>query len=174
MLTCDSQHNTRLSPITIRNSVEVEHHADDEVPSIKHPVRKPDTVVGLNVTVSIERYIKEMPYLKHTPFSKDNGIVYPFFVSEAKPGDQNSGFRSIDEQTALPIHTSLMLQKRLCEASKVEILPLVWYMAYKGNLCALSVAILQEDEIVCPNPSLRYECTDAESRSTYTPSGRAH
>lgn len=86
--------------------------------------------------------------LKHTPFPATNDLVYPFLISEAKPGVRNPGFESIDAQTAFPIRSCLMLQKRLREASNVELNPLLWYMPYQGDIWRLSACVMHEDEVV--------------------------
>lgn len=137
-----------------RSSTKVEHDPNDEIRGYSLPTRMPDRVFGLNVTRQTRRRLQAVPRLRHTPFSESSDIMYPFFISEAKQGGQNPGFRSIDLQTAFPIRSCLMLQKRLRELSSNKLDPLVWYVPYIGDRWMLSACILHEDEVVSREESL--------------------
>lgn len=76
---------------------------------------------------------RKMPELHHSPSEGRQTVIYPFLVVEAKSRSHITGFESIDAQTAFLLRTCLMVQRKLQEASKVELKHLMWFMPYYGS-----------------------------------------
>ncbi|KAK5326128.1 hypothetical protein LTR70_002128 [Exophiala xenobiotica] len=106
------------------------------------PKLEPDRVFGINRIGAVEEYTKALPLVRHSPFRSAPHILYPFLVIEAKSGPGAAECSDVDQQTAFPLRTCLMLQEKLRLKH-----PLVWYMQYKGNEWRLAACVLQDDEM---------------------------
>jgi len=134
----------------------VEADPTDDLGNYNIPNFKPDRVVGINRTRSLEQFCGALPHLRHSPFRDAAHILYPFLVVESKPGGQTAGFDEIEIQTAFPLRNCIMLQHQLQQASAVALSPLVWFMAYQADEWRLSACIWKENKMVsCIWNSLR-------------------
>lgn len=107
------------------------------------PKLEPDRVFGINRIGAVEEYTKVLPLVRHSPFRSAPHILYPFLVIEAKSGPGAAECSDVDQQTAFPLRTCLMLQEKLRLKH-----PPVWYMQYKGNEWRLAACVLQNDQMV--------------------------
>lgn len=77
--------------------------------------------------------------------STGDPLLYPFLVIEAKSGQAQKDWHSINMQTAFPIRAFLQIQARLQHAAdpRGSFGPLVWFFSYKGEDWRLSMAFMQ-------------------------------
>lgn len=93
-------------------------------------------ITDSNNTKRVEEVISSNPY----PTS-DKPLLFPFLVAEAKQEKTLDTVSDIEKKSAFAIRTSLKKQKQLFElvkehlpaSSREPILPLVWFIAWKGD-----------------------------------------
>lgn len=142
------------------------HFEKDLAKQLRKELQKPDAIYGLRRTRDIENLLydsrKRMldedddPRQLHEllePSPSDNAIsptgdplLYPFLVIEAKSGQAQKDWHSINMQTAFPIRAFLQIQARLQHTAdpRGSFGPLVWFFSYKGEDWRLSMAFMQE------------------------------
>jgi hypothetical protein len=123
---------------------EVSHEPEDNLTK-KGISMKPDRVFGLSRTKRLQESIEEcvMVNLVHDPVKEDN-MVYPFLVLEAKREKKPPGFRSVEAQTAFCIRRFLRIQEDLRTSCQSDFDPLVWFFAYQGDEWRLYAAVIQD------------------------------
>ena len=149
----DSDEDGGLSIFDTLCGHEVLHDPQDQLENVSIPMR-PDRVAGLSTTNSLGRYTALCPpTIRHTPF-KDGKLLYPFLVIEAKPEKDNAGFESVEAQTAFPVRRFLKLQENLRISRGVDLDPLVWFFAFRGEEWRLYAGTFQNSTVVRLSPSL--------------------
>ncbi|THC88297.1 hypothetical protein EYZ11_012260 [Aspergillus tanneri] len=118
---------------------------DPSVPS-EIGVKKPDTVIGLRRCARIKDLLRKHESLPYSPYQEDRGILFPFLVLEAKSEIGGPGFHAVETQTAFPIRTLINLQKTLSERTGIERDPLVWFLAYQGDVWKVYGCIPESQE----------------------------
>jgi hypothetical protein len=123
------------------------HDPADNLAKRGLPLQRPDRVFGLAMTKSFGIYTAGAPNLRHSPFAAGS-VLYPFLIIEAKSEKGGQGFESIETQSAFPLRTFLKLQDDLRQSSRVELDPLVWFLAYQGDEWRVSAGIIEESKFV--------------------------
>lgn len=117
----------------------------------------PDRVIGLHMTDGYKKQVGQYPrYLDHCPVLETK-IIHPFLVIEAKREFQAPGFRGIEAQTAFVLRRLLNSQVSVRIQSRVNLSPLIWFFAFRGDIWRLYVGILQEDEVLRMPRSTNHE-----------------
>jgi hypothetical protein len=155
----DSHDNGGRSIFDNRCGEVVTHHPKDKLDGLSIS-RSPDQVIGLLPTASLKPYISGVASkMLRGPF-KDEKLLYPFLVIEAKR-ENGPGFRSVENQTAFPLRRLLKLQDDLQIASGWKFNPLVWFFAYQGEEWRLYAGIIRDSVVVsqrCSIVSLHLFC----------------
>jgi hypothetical protein len=86
-------------------------------------------------------------YLEHCPVVGKR-LIHPFLVVEAKQEFQAPGFRFIEVQTAFVIRRLLKSQDKLCRDKSLDLDPLVWFFAYRGDVWRLYAGVIEEEKVV--------------------------
>lgn len=142
------------------------HFEKDIVKELRKEFQKPDAIYGLRKTRNIENLLydtrkrkldeandpRQLHELLEPSLSEklinDNGepLLYPFLILEAKSGQAQKDWHSINMQTAFPIRALLRTQARLRSAADPHesFEPLVWFFSYKGEDWRLSIAFQQK------------------------------
>ena len=142
-----------------RAEEEVQH--DSGIRNILKAGRKPDRMIGLRVTPKLDKILNrtEGPEgytigdsITTCPL-KDNcePLLFPFLVLEAKSEKSSNPFSKINLQTGFAINAMLKLQRNLFNASienrQAAMMPLVWFLANKGEIWRISGAYVEETEV---------------------------
>ncbi|OAP55863.1 hypothetical protein AYL99_10015 [Fonsecaea erecta] len=101
--------------------------------------QEPDVVIGLRYTETLGQLLSSRKS-RYNPF-KDEYVVFPFIVIEAKSEESDGGFGAIERQSAFPVRTCLRLQQRIKTETGSQHLCLVWFFAYKGDMWWLYGAV---------------------------------
>jgi hypothetical protein len=109
---------------------------------------KPDRVIGLNMNNRYRGFVARNPAeLTHYP-GRNEQLLYPFCIMEAKRERNAPGFRAVEAQTAFPIRRFLLMQLALRDSSGGELDPLVWFLANQGDIWRLYAAVPHRNKIV--------------------------
>ena len=104
--------------------------------------------MGLARTKTLQDYTSSRKELRHSPFC-DGNVLYPFLILEAKSEVRGPGFHSIETQIAVPIITLMKLQENLSKVSGNKLKPLVWFLAYMGDLWRVYASVSDGPTLVC-------------------------
>ncbi|KIW91594.1 uncharacterized protein Z519_07561 [Cladophialophora bantiana CBS 173.52] len=131
---------------------------EEKIQKILQKGIKPDRLIGLRVTTRLDRILKETEgpdgnlvgeSIRTTPIRDDSRpLLFPFLLLEAKSEKSSDGFSKIDSQSGFGLRNLLQLQRNL-EHATIEnrqsgMKPLVWYLAYRGEVWRLSGAYVEE------------------------------
>ncbi|KAL2831480.1 hypothetical protein BDW59DRAFT_140211 [Aspergillus cavernicola] len=108
-------------------------------------VKKPDAVVGLRNNPQIREMLDNITDIASHP-ANDPDMLFPFLVLEAKSEVGGPGFQSIETQTAFPIRSLVNFQESLNQHREARRPPLVWFLAYQGDLWRV-YACIQDDNL---------------------------
>lgn len=130
-----------------RSDERILHEVEGQLSQQLRTAKRPDRVYGLRMTKSFVHYTAERSSLTHNPF-KDERLLYPFLVIEAKSEKGSPGFESIETQSALAIRTCLLLQGQLETATQRRLYPIAWFLAYQGDEWRLYAGVPDRHDIV--------------------------
>jgi len=117
--------------------------APDELPG-----QKVDIIYGLYLTAEFKKDIGALDDLRHAPFRGAEHPMYPFLIISANDGDGTAGFTGIEDQSAFPLRTCLMLQEKLRKARRNDFIPLVWFLSYQEDIWRVCACIVNEGGMV--------------------------
>ncbi|KIW14375.1 hypothetical protein PV08_07157 [Exophiala spinifera] len=131
---------------------------EDEIKQVLDRGKRPDRVFGLRLTKRLERILDftEGPdgklvreLITTTPFQDSSRpLLFPFLYLEAKSEKSRDSFSKIDLQSGFALRNLLQLQHNLMHAAiengEAHMVPLVWYLAYRGQHWHLAAAYVEE------------------------------
>ncbi|KAF9888240.1 hypothetical protein FE257_008809 [Aspergillus nanangensis] len=108
--------------------------AVDESGPVEIGERKPDAIIGIQGNDRIGEILRRLDGIRCSTVQDDLEMLFPFLVLEAKSEVAGPGFQSVEIQTAFPIRALLNIQKSLNEHTKIRRNPLLWFIAFKGDI----------------------------------------
>lgn len=139
----------------------------DGTSSRQQAKQKPDRFWGLRETAEFRRILnsdtarggpcKLGKDLKTSPFrSESDPLLFPFLLLEAKSEKNAPGFKSIADQSSIPLRDLINLQGGLNSYRPQEedtFLPLVWFIANRGDMWKVYGCYPAKDN---PDPEVKY------------------
>lgn len=140
---------------------------DDALKGELGTVLNPDKIIGLRETHTLEEYLRDdaahelqgsgvtlqtwevldPPPYKRPLKPRDDHLLFPFLIMEAKAGATGASWRDIRLQTAFPIKALLDAQNSLIRAGARGhgLRPLVWFVYNRGEEWRVSAAFIHEN-----------------------------